>query len=236
MKNKDVNLLQLEIVASALGSLLLEVTFVGGSTTVFLVDDAAHFGVRQTEDVDVIVDVATLVEHQQFSKKLRELGFSEDPNAPICRWLFDSDSDSDSDIGKVKLDVMPIDEKILGFSNRWYKAAIDNAMEMTLPSNQKLNVVSPVYFIATKFEAFAGRGGGNFYSHDLEDIIFVMENRKNLSDDLLICTDELKAYFSQHAKSLLNDEFLNILPGLLNNAESTGLVEKLLIGMSAWKK
>jgi len=230
MKNKDVNLLQLEIVASALDHLLPEVTFVGGSTTVFLVDDAAHFGVRQTEDVDVIVDVATLVEHQQFSKKLRELGFREDPDGPICRWLFDSD------IGKVKLDVMPIDEKILGFSNRWYKAAIDNAMEMILPSNQKLNVVSPVYFIATKFEAFTGRGSGDFYSHDLEDIVFVMENRHNLKDDLLKCSDELKAYFSQQAKGLLNDDFLNILPGLLNNSKSGSLVEGLLKGMASWEK
>jgi hypothetical protein len=35
----------------------------------------------------------------------------------------------DSGIGQVKLDIMPTDEKILGFSNRWYKAAIKEASE-----------------------------------------------------------------------------------------------------------
>ena len=59
MKNKDVNLMQLEAVASALADLLPKVTFVGGCTTVLLVDEAAHFGVRKTDDVDVIVDIAT---------------------------------------------------------------------------------------------------------------------------------------------------------------------------------
>ena len=37
MKTQDINLMQLEAVASALGDLLPQVTFVGGSTTVLLV-------------------------------------------------------------------------------------------------------------------------------------------------------------------------------------------------------
>lgn len=75
MANKDENLMQLEAVASALGNLLSKVTFVGGGTTILLVDEAAHFGVRKTDDVDVIVDIATLVEYHKFGKALRELGF-----------------------------------------------------------------------------------------------------------------------------------------------------------------
>jgi len=56
MKNKDVILMQLEAIASALDDLLPKVTFVGGSTTVLLVDEDAHYGVRKTDDVDVIID------------------------------------------------------------------------------------------------------------------------------------------------------------------------------------
>lgn len=59
--------MQLEAVASALGDLLPHVTFVGGSTTVLLVDESAHYGIRKTDDVDVIVDVATLLEYHNFS-------------------------------------------------------------------------------------------------------------------------------------------------------------------------
>jgi len=228
MKNIDFNLKQLEVVASALGDLLPSVTFVGGSTTVLLVDQAAHFGIRKTEDVDVIIDVTTLVEYQKFGKELRKLGFLEDPDGPICRWILDSD------LGGIKLDVMPANEKILGFSNRWYLDAINEAFKFNLPSGIAINVVSPAYFIATKFEAFAGRGNGDYFSHDLEDIVFVMENRNKLIFDLMNSSEELKKYFSQQATLLLNNEFLNVLPGLLNNCDSASAIENSLTIMKSW--
>jgi len=220
--------MQLEVVASALGDLLPHVTFVGGSTTVLLVDEAAHHGIRKTDDVDVIVDVATRVEYYQFSEKLRELGFVEDTTGPICRWLFDSKS------GRIKLDVMPIDEKILGFSNRWYKAAIEEATEVALPNGITIRVVSPACFLATKFEAFAGRGNGDYFSHDMEDIIFVLENRNRIIVELMDCSEELKEYFSSQAELILNDDFLNVLPGLLNNSDSAKAIENSLNIMKAW--
>lgn len=228
MNNKDSNFMQLEVVASALGDLLPHVTFVGGSTTVLLVDEAAHHGIRKTDDVDVIIDVSTRVEYYQFSEKLRELGFVEDTTGPICRWLFDSKS------GRIKLDVMPIDEKILGFSNRWYKAAIEEATEVALPNGITIRVVSPAYFLATKFEAFAGRGNGDYFSHDMEDIIFVLENRNRIIVELMDCSEELKEYFSSQAELILNDDFLNVLPGLLNNSDSAKAIENSLNIMKAW--
>ena len=38
-------------------------------------------------------------------------------SAPLCRWV---------NAGTI-LDVMPLDERILGFSNRWYHAAMEAA-------------------------------------------------------------------------------------------------------------
>ena len=229
MKAKDNNVMQLEAVAFALAELLPHVTFVGGSTTVLLVDESAHFGIRATDDVDVIVDVTSLFEYQRLSGRLRKLGFQEDADGPICRWLIDTK------VGRLKLDVMFIDEKILGFSNRWYKDAIKEASDVNLPSGISIRVVSPAYFIATKFEAFAGRGEGDYFSHDLEDIVFVMENRKRLIIELMDCSDDLKQYFSQQANLLLNDDFLNVLPGLLNNPESARVIENNLRIMQKWK-
>lgn len=220
--------MRLEAIASALSNLLPKVTFVGGSTTVLLVDEAAHFGVRQTDDVDVIIDVATLVEYHKFSQRLRDLGFREDTDGPNCRWLFDST------VGQIKLDVMPTDEKVLGYSNRWYKTAIQAASDVELPSGTVIRLVSPAYFIARKFEAFAGRGEGNFFSHDLEDIVFIIENRSRLIIELMECSEELKQYFSKQADMLLNEDFLNVLPGLLNNSDSARAVENSLTIMKSW--
>jgi hypothetical protein len=129
---------------------------------------------------------------------------------------------------------MPIDEKILGFSNRWYKEAINDASEITLPSGIGIRIVSPAYFLATKFEAFAGRGKGDYFSHDLEDIVFVLENRKKLIVELMSSSEALKQYFSQQAALLLNDDFLNVLPGLLNNPNSARAVENSLNIMKSW--
>ena len=228
MANNNENLIQLESVAASLGDLLPDVTFVGGSTTILLVDKAAHFGVRKTNDVDVIVDIATLVEYHQFSEKLRSLGFKEDADGPICRWFVDTT------IGQMTLDVMPTDEKILGFSNRWYGEAIKEASTITLPNGLDIRVITPAYFIATKFEAFAGRGKGNYFSHDLEDIVFVMENRGGLLNELMESPGDMKAYFAKQASLLLNDDFLNVLPGLLNNPASAGDIENALNIMKAW--
>lgn len=228
MKNKEVNLLHLETVAHSLGDLLPHVTFVGGGTTLLLVDESAHFAIRKTDDIDVIIDVASLIEYHKFSQRLRDLGFREDTEGPICRWLLDSS------IGQVKLDVMPVDETILGFSNRWYQDAIDEASEISLPNDALIRVVSPAYFIATKFEAFAGRGKGDFFSHDLEDIVFVMENRNGLVFELMDSPDELKGYFAEQASLLLNDDFLNVLPGLLNNPDSAKAIENSLNIMRSW--
>lgn len=48
-----------------------------------------------------------------------EQGFQEDTRegAPLCRWVRHGTT----------LDVMPLDEKILGFSNRWYRAAMESS-------------------------------------------------------------------------------------------------------------
>ncbi|CAA0080883.1 Uncharacterised protein [Zhongshania aliphaticivorans] len=79
---KDLNLLQLEAAAKALGDLLPQVTFVGGSTTILLVDESARFGIRRADDVDVIIDVATRVDYHRFSQKLRDRGFRD--KAAMC--------------------------------------------------------------------------------------------------------------------------------------------------------
>lgn len=52
---------------------------------------------------------------------------------------------------------MPTDERILGFSNRWYKPAMENAQSVQLASNLTIRVVTAPLFLGTKLEAFKGR-------------------------------------------------------------------------------
>ena len=137
-------------VATRLGPLLPEVVFVGGCATSLLVTDAPVAGVRPTLDVDVIAEIASYADYAAFSDRLRKLGFHEDTSqgAPLCRWLFDD----------LILDVMPVEENIFGFTNKWYRGAMESAKTIELEIGLQIRLVSAAYFVATKLEAFRGRG------------------------------------------------------------------------------
>jgi predicted nucleotidyltransferase len=226
---RELNIYRTQEVAKALGDLVNEVVFVGGCTTALLVDEAGADFVRQTDDVDIIVDILSRGAMYSFNEKLRERGFSEDASedAVICRWVIPYFS------GKLKVDIMPTDPELLGFSNRWYKDAIKYAQKKTLPDGQIIRLVSPPYFLATKFEAWLDRGKGDYFSHDMEDIIYLIEHREKLRDDLMGATPDIKLYLAEKFHALARDpDFENTLPGLVNDSASINHVSNFITLMS----
>jgi predicted nucleotidyltransferase len=169
----DQNLDQLIAAAEVLRPLLGELAFVGGCVTGLLITAEAAGDPRSTLDVDAIAEITSYAQYTKFGDRLRALGFREDTreDAPLCRWIH----------RRTILDVMPLDEKILGFSNRWYKAAMKSSVTQRLAANLEIRVVTAPLFIATKLEAFKGRGKGDFFgSHDLEDVVSVLDGRATL--------------------------------------------------------
>jgi len=159
----DTNYQLLVSAARLLKPLLDELVFIGGCATGLMITDEAAPSVRPTIDVDAIAEITSYVEYVNFSERLRALGFSEDTEegAPLCRWKH----------GEVRLDLMPLDAKILGFSNRWYMAAMQAADPFMLAPTIQIRIVTPPCFVATKLEAFNGRGEGDYFnSRDLEDL------------------------------------------------------------------
>jgi hypothetical protein len=206
--------------------LLGELVFVGGCTTALLITDRAAADVRPTYDVDAIAEITSYVEYAAFSDRLRRLGFVEDasPDAPICRWKQ----------ATTILDVMPLDQNVLGFSNRWYKPAMDSAQELELKTNLRIRFVSAVYFCATKLEAFRGRGEGDFLSsHDLEDLIAVVDGRPEVVNEVHAAAPDVRFYISSEIKKMLDTQkFVDALPGYLlpdpaNQARITLLIQRL---------
>ena len=181
---QNPNLEILELAVERLGELADQLVFLGGCATGLLITDAAAPPIRPTRDVDTIVQVASLAEYHQLSDKLRELGFKEDTSddAPVCRWTADL----------VILDVMPTDSAILGFGNRWYDLAVEHAERIHLPSGRAIRMVSAPYFLITKLEAYDGRGSGDYLmSHDIEDIVAVLDGRPELIDEVRAAAREL---------------------------------------------
>ena len=183
-----------------LGELADEMVFLGGCATGLLITDSAAPPIRVTRDVDAIVQVVSLNEYYKLSAKLRALGFTEDKSegAPICRWVTDN----------VILDVMPTDTKILGFGNEWYQAAAEHAEVISLPSGKQIRMVSAPYFLITKLEAFDGRGSGDYLaSHDMEDIIAVLDGRPEIVEEVKKTDPVLVKELSERFRGLLQEKY-----------------------------
>lgn len=210
MNPNDPNVALIEVVADRLGNPLREaMVFVGGAVAGLLITDPAMPSIRPTEDVDLIVQVATLAGYHEIEIALRQRGFVQDlaPDAPICRWR----------IGAVAVDVMPTLDNILGFSNRWYPLALHTAQPISFPSGTTLRLITAPVFLGTKLEAFAGRGNSDYlFSHDLGDLIAVVDGRDTLIDECRTSDPELRAYLGhQIAAFLACPAFVESLPGHL---------------------
>lgn len=210
MNPNEPNVVLLERVAEQLGRALLEqLVFVGGAVAGVLITDPALPEIRPTQDVDVICSVIARSDYHELGRQLRQRGFQEDcrPGAPLCRWC----------INDLILDLMPAQSEILGFSNRWYPLALETAQLQGLPSGRSIRVVTAPVFLATKLEAFHGRGKGDYlFSHDLEDMMAVVDGRASLLEECRLSPPELRNDLAARFRDLLNTPaFLEALPAFL---------------------
>jgi hypothetical protein len=222
---RDPNRQQLEAAARVLRPILDDLVFLGGCTTGLFLTDPAVAGLRPTKDVDTITEVASYAEYAMLSERLRELGLTEDTRegAPLCRWRH----------GALIIDVMPTSEEILGFANRWYTPALDSAGSMQI-SDLRLRVITPVYFLATKLEAFRARGGEDVRgSHDLEDVVTVIDGRAEIIAEVRSAPGDVRTFIASEFQQLLAARaFVDALRGFLlpddaNQARLPMLLERL---------
>jgi hypothetical protein len=201
------NLQILALAIDQLGDLANEMVFLGGCAAGLLISDPAAAPIRVTMDVDTIVDVSSRADYYQLVEKLKQRHFKEDTSdgAPLCRWVGDG----------VILDVMPVDDAILGFGGAWNKKAMMYAVTVEIDDLRQIRLVSPPYFLITKLEAFKGRGEGDYLqSHDIEDIISVLDGRSEILDEVISADTELKAELSRRFRKMLNDQrFVNTVAG-----------------------
>ncbi|NEV63386.1 hypothetical protein [Thiorhodococcus minor] len=184
-------------VARALPPDLLErMPFVGGSTTALLLNDPiARQGIRYTLDVDLIVGTDGRGHWARIQDRLRQCGFRESPEDDIiCRMRLD----------ELIVDFMPTDASILGFTNRWYRRALETSQPYRLDHDLCINLLDPVYFVATKLDAFKGRGNDDpLRSHDLEDILTLVDGRKALGDEIAAADQDVSTSIAQEFACLL---------------------------------
>lgn len=223
MRLQHPNLARIELVAHALGALREQLVFVGGCAVDLLLTDPAAAPARVTYDVDLVARVEALAGYHALEKEFARLGFKRDmaQDAPICRWRFNN----------LEVDLMPMDSGVLGFANRWYPLAVQTAQVVALSADTSIRLISAPAFMATKFEAFHDRGQGDLLgSHDLEDIVNVLDGRLELVSEVALAAPDLRKYLAEQCRALLTmPGFMDALPGMVFPDESLAGRVKLLV-------
>lgn len=191
------NRVRIKAVHRHLAELQNKVVFVGGST-VSLYADFQTLSIRPTDDVDVIIELLDYGNRIELEAKLRSIGFQHDiASGIICRYKIEN----------LIVDIMPTTPESIGFSNRWYPAGFAHAVDYLI-DDTTVKILSAPYFIATKLEAFKSRGGDGRTSHDFEDIVYVLENRQSVWEEMAAADNEVKSYLREEFTKLRSNPYI----------------------------
>ncbi len=221
----STNILMLRTVANGLGELRDEIVFVGGVVAELYADNSAASEIRPTFDVDCVIEISSRLQFARLEENLRARGFKNDTSegVPICRWIYKD----------IKVDVMPTDSSVLGFSNRWYKEGVENKTLKTLYDGTEIFVFPPEYYLATKFDAHNARGGNDLrQSHDFEDIIYILDTCSDILEKIREANPNVKMYLKNECRNLLANT--NITEGIesvmpYGSGEESGDIVGMLI-------
>lgn len=179
--------------------LLDRLVFVGGAVVELYFTDPASDRVRPTTDTDCLCKVTSYTEYHRLGDRLRELSFRQslrDADPPF-RWR------SGDDV----LDVMPSDPSVLGFSNPWYDAALEDTRSTEIADGLEIRVPAPPVLLATKLAAHEDRGADDpMTSADLEDVIALLANRPELVDEVEAADRELREWIGRRVARFLPSE------------------------------
>ena len=125
---------------------------------------------------------------------------------------------------------MPLDADVLGFGNPWYPAVLATSWQMASPDGPTVRVASAPAFLAAKWAAFQDRGSGTDWagSHDVEDILTVLDTRSEAIGEVGRAPAEVRTALSTAAASLVADpSFLNVMPGLVEPGRDAVVLGRL---------
>jgi len=195
MKNTQINKIIIERVANALGELNEKVIYVGGAVVSLYINDSAANDVRPTKDIDISIKVASFMELENIREQLSQKGFKQSADLDvICRFKFED----------IVVDVMATKPIAWAPANPWFEKGFER-LEKIKVNKTTIQIMPLSFFLASKFVAFHDRGGDDpRFSHDLEDIICILDNRTDWHQILINEEDP-------EVKQFLINEFRNIL-------------------------
>lgn len=130
-----------------------------------------------------------------------KLGFHPDPyGTSICSYTYK----------KYPVDIIPAEDNAFGSTNRWYKIGFEDLWKVKA-KDQEIYILSAPCFLATKFEAFNSRGKDYRTSHDIEDIIYIIDNRISIVDEIAKCDERILEFIKSELQKIIDKGLLEEL-------------------------
>lgn len=197
--------------------------FTGGGIVQMLITDPAARAASHTKDLDAVIEIASYADYTELETALRAAEFKQNlqDQADIVVWYWK---------GR-RVDILPHKPfPLISTVNRWFPWVLQDPLRREMYPGKFAWIASAPSFLATKFEAFFSRGGGDYVgSKDIEDILAVIDGRPELADELAAAPWEVSAFLRKCFSDLLsNRAFLDAIPYLIpDSGRESLLVERL---------
>lgn len=185
------DLSRLAVVSQRLTELDIPHACIGGATIPLFITEPQFVEVRPTLDVDVVLPTEV---YRAFEPRMEEVGFKHLPESGVvCRRSF----------GDIAVDLMPDDAAVFGFAGTWYPEVLASSWTMKSTAGP-IRLTGVCELFATKLEAAFDRGSNDFrLSHDLEDLIAILNGRKRFPEEIRHLENlELQSFVAQHLRTL----------------------------------
>ncbi|MEZ4847234.1 MAG: nucleotidyl transferase AbiEii/AbiGii toxin family protein [Bacteroidia bacterium] len=174
MRKRQIDHDAIAEVAKALKELKNSMVFIGGAVLSLYSDDPKAGEVRPTTDIDLTIKMIKYGSWAMMEERLAELMIFPDPfGRAICSYKYED----------ISIDIMPSEENPIGPLNPWYQKGFEDLLKIEV-IGEEIQIFSAPVYLATKFEAFNGRGNDYRMSHDFEDIIYVLDNRSTIVEEI----------------------------------------------------
>jgi predicted nucleotidyltransferase len=194
LENRTINIAVVAEVAEALQHIKDQMVFVGGAVVSLYTDDPAADEIRPTQDIDMTLNIVNLSHWEKVQEQLGALGFYPDPfGHSICSYKYKD----------IPVDIMASEEGPLGPANRWYKMGFEN-LWTAKAKDQEIKILSAPCYLATKFEAFNDRGSDYRTSHDIEDIIYIVDNRVGIVEEIRKDDYRIANFIKEQLQKIIN--------------------------------
>ncbi len=199
MENRTINIAAIAEVAAALKELKEQMVFVGGAVVSLYADDPAANEIRPTQDIDMTVKLFNFSKWANLQEQLAQHGFHPNPfGHAICSYRYKD----------IPIDIMAAADGPLGPSNRWYKLGFDKLQTVEV-KGETIQILPAPCYLATKFEAFNHRGRDYRTSHDIEDVIYVIDNRMDIVQEVQEIIPEIRIFIQHELQKIIDQNMLD---------------------------